>query len=228
MRHRGIYASTKPVLGYWVIRGLASNIRYQLHYCGVDFDQKRYTDYQGWFKKDKLNLGLEFPNIPYFIHGENKLTETLAIHQYIAEVWDHTLLGKTAQDKAKVQMITCVVSEFRMSIVKLCYQQDDRNVAIEAYKKKLPEIIAYMGSNPFLIGDYPTFIDFYFFETVQLLAMISDGKVFEEFKPLAAYCAGFKQLKGVKDYFSDPFCEELPLCFNAPKMSKINGKLGFK
>jgi len=29
MRHRGVYLSSKPVLGYWgVIRGLAANIRY--------------------------------------------------------------------------------------------------------------------------------------------------------------------------------------------------------
>ena len=115
-----------------------------------------------------------------------------------------------------------------MSIVKLCYEQDDRNKAIEAYKKKLPQIIEYMGKNAFLIGDYPTFIDFYFFETIQILSMISNGTVFEEFKPLTTYCTGFKQLKGVKDYLEDPFCEEIYLCFNAPKMSKINGKLGFK
>lgn len=28
MRHRGVYDSSKPILGYWRIRGLAANIRY--------------------------------------------------------------------------------------------------------------------------------------------------------------------------------------------------------
>jgi hypothetical protein len=32
----------KPVLGYWKIRGLAAAIRYQLIYCGVDFDMQEY------------------------------------------------------------------------------------------------------------------------------------------------------------------------------------------
>lgn len=38
MRHRGIYVSSKPVLGYWRIRGVGANIRYQLQYCGVAYD----------------------------------------------------------------------------------------------------------------------------------------------------------------------------------------------
>ena len=91
-----------------------------------------------WFYKDKKNLGLEFPNIPYLIHGENKLTETIAIHHYIAEVWDQSLLGKTVQDKAKVAMLASIHHEFRWKVVRLCYSKDaDREKTIEEYKKKL-------------------------------------------------------------------------------------------
>ena len=65
---------TKPILGYWKIRGLASAIRYQLVYSGVDFDQVQYDegdDKSGeeWFSK-KFTLGLDFPNIPYFKDGD--------------------------------------------------------------------------------------------------------------------------------------------------------------
>lgn len=51
MRYRGIYVSSRPVLGYWKIRGLAANIRYQLKYCGVDFDSQHYEPEQAddWF-----------------------------------------------------------------------------------------------------------------------------------------------------------------------------------
>jgi len=35
-------APSKPVLGYWAIRGLASPIRYLLVYLGVDFEQQLY------------------------------------------------------------------------------------------------------------------------------------------------------------------------------------------
>ena len=32
----------KPKLGYWKIRGLASNLRYQLAYQGVDYELVEY------------------------------------------------------------------------------------------------------------------------------------------------------------------------------------------
>ena len=35
-------ASQKPVIGYWKIRGLGANLRYQLKYSGVDFDMVEY------------------------------------------------------------------------------------------------------------------------------------------------------------------------------------------
>lgn len=115
---------------------------------------------------DKKNLGLEFPNLPNFIHGETKMTESMAVHQYIAEVWDQTLLGKTAQDKAKVNMLSSLLNEFRWKIIRLCYDQDDKAKPIELYKTFLPKIVEYIGKNDYLIGDYPTTIDFYFFETL--------------------------------------------------------------
>ena len=34
--------NTKPILGYWNIRGLSSNIRYQLAYCKVDYENVFY------------------------------------------------------------------------------------------------------------------------------------------------------------------------------------------
>lgn len=86
-----------------------------------------------------------------------------------------------------------------------------------------------MGENAFLVGDYPTYIDFYFFEIVQLIKMLSDGAVMKEFPALVGYCQRFMELKGVKEYVSDPFCPEIDKLFNAPPpMGKINGKVGYK
>ena len=32
----------KPTLGYWKIRGLASQIRYEMIFLGVDFEEHQY------------------------------------------------------------------------------------------------------------------------------------------------------------------------------------------
>jgi glutathione S-transferase len=86
----------KPLLAYWNIRGLSAALRYQLVYQGVDFDMKRYLPEGGpsW-PNEKWLLGMDFPNLPYFIDGDFKLSETNAIHEYIAQKWNPELLGTT-------------------------------------------------------------------------------------------------------------------------------------
>ena len=72
------------ILGYWGIRGHVHQIRILLSYVGVPFEDKTYDTKESWFDKDKKTLGLPFPNIPYIIEGSFKLTESTAIHRYVA------------------------------------------------------------------------------------------------------------------------------------------------
>lgn len=72
-----------PVLGYWDLRGLASTIRNLLYYKEVEFENKLYPigpapDYDGseWLAA-KPTLGLDFPNLPYFIDGDVKLSQVI-------------------------------------------------------------------------------------------------------------------------------------------------------
>ena len=63
--------TTKPVLGYWNIRGLGAQIRYMFAYCKVDFDDKTYEcgnapDYdRSTWTNVKETMGYEYPNLPY-------------------------------------------------------------------------------------------------------------------------------------------------------------------
>ena len=67
--------SEVPTLGYWNIRGLAEPIRLLLEYCGESYKDVRYQqggapDYsrEEWLA-EKEKLGLDFPNLPYYIDG---------------------------------------------------------------------------------------------------------------------------------------------------------------
>ena len=55
---------SKPIVGYWDIRGLAQSIRHMLKYLKVDFEDRRYVDRQVWFDK-KFDMGFDFPNVSF-------------------------------------------------------------------------------------------------------------------------------------------------------------------
>lgn len=80
---------TKPVLGYWRARGRANQVKHILAYMGVDYDLQEYEptpDKENWLEV-KHTLGMDFPNLPYFIDGETKLTECRAVMKYVAKKW---------------------------------------------------------------------------------------------------------------------------------------------
>ncbi|XP_064633670.1 glutathione S-transferase-like [Lineus longissimus] len=83
-----------PVLGYWDSRGLGGPIRLLLAYCKEDFEDKHFVCGDGpefsmecWHSV-KDTLGLPFPNLPYYIDGDVKITQSNAICRHIARKHD--------------------------------------------------------------------------------------------------------------------------------------------
>ena len=81
-------------------------------YCGVEFEDVMYdVSFQDdqWDRSEwtdvKETLGLEYPNLPYLIDGETKLTETVAIMKYIAKKYKPELLGSSAADLGRLEML---------------------------------------------------------------------------------------------------------------------------
>ena len=141
--HRAGTLSNTPVLGYWKIRGMGAGIRYQLEHCGVNYDLDEFE--QGGpetgFSRDewldvKFTKGLDFPNLPYPIDGSFKMTETHAIHRYIAEKWNPDLLGKTVEMRARVNNLAYVVHDLKIKCTMPCYQTESGDKTCEVYRNE--------------------------------------------------------------------------------------------
>jgi glutathione S-transferase len=162
-------------LGYWNIRGLAQVSRLLAAYVGTELEETRYTDWNKWHGEDKQNLNFDFPNLPYLIDGDFKLTESAAINRYIILQSGHNeLLGKTTKDRARVDNILGVLKDTLKDIRSLFWNKEYatlKDAALEKAKSKLDHLQSFIGDKKFALG-YLTIVDFeiteasYYFATL--------------------------------------------------------------
>ena len=148
---------------------------------GVEFEDLHYEqgdapdfDRSAW-NNVKPTLGLPFPNLPYLIDGEAKITEANAIMKYLAAKHGSQLLGIGPEQIAKVEMLAGVIYDLKMALTMPCYTTGDRPGMVQKIHQKVPSIVVFMGDNAFLAGAEVTYIDFTFFELCELMEFISEG-----------------------------------------------------
>jgi len=184
--------STKPVLGYWKIRGLAAQIRYMFAYCKVDFEDKLYEcgdapDFDKTCWTDvKQTLGFEYPNLPYLIDGKTQITETKAIMKYIAKKYKPGLLGASSADVGRIEMLAAHVDKLKGEATMPCYVSGDAAAIIETCRPLLAALMKAKGGNKWLATANLSWLDFYFAELLDLLD-VSKGVFYQEFPAAKEY-----------------------------------------
>ncbi|XP_067141058.1 glutathione S-transferase Mu 1-like [Centruroides vittatus] len=201
-----------PVLGYWNIRGLAQPIRLLLAYTETEFEDKKYSygppptfDRSAWLN-EKFTLGLDFPNLPYYIDGSVKLTQSSAIMHYLAR--KNKLDGATEEEKIRIDLAEQQLIDFRMAFVQLCYNPNFETLKGD-YLKSLPDKLKlfsnFLGKNKWFAGNNLSHVDFIIYE------MLAQHKLFapdclKEFSNLDEFVTRFEDLPTIKKYMnSDRF-----------------------
>ena len=86
------------LLGYWNVRGISRGnpARYLLAFSKANWEEKTWpiVDPEKGWTNAKPTL-MDFANLPYIIDGDFKISETKAVHQYIAAKYCPSLLGST-------------------------------------------------------------------------------------------------------------------------------------
>ena len=142
-------AQARPQFGYWAIRaGARGNInRHILHYAGVDFEDKMYTLGEPEWPAFKTSGVLEFPNLPYIIDGDVKITEHKAVTAYICEKWAPQLMGANHAEKGRVLMLFNILSDTQVGFVAMIFKTEDRNEIIEKAMSLFVPIAAALGDD---------------------------------------------------------------------------------
>ncbi|CAL4087393.1 unnamed protein product [Meganyctiphanes norvegica] len=205
-----------PTLAYWDIRGLAQPIRLLLGYTGTQFVDKTYAvgpppdhDKSDWLNV-KFTLGLDFPNLPYFIDGDIKITQSNAIIRHIGRI--NNMDGKTEAEKVRVDIMENTLMDFRNGWVRLCYGDFDGGKA--DYIKKLPDTMKqfnkFIGKNKWLAGNTLTFPDFILFELLDHHQHLVPD-LLKDHSNLSNFMDNFRQLEKIKAFMASPNYKKRPL-----------------
>ena len=122
-----------PTLGYWDIQGLGQPLRMLLAYLNIEHEDIVYdntTRATTWATEIKPNLGLDFPNLPYYKDGDLKITQSLAIIRYIGK--KHGMYGKSDEENARIDMLL----EFSRDLV--------FGIALTAYNPEFVRFLEYL------------------------------------------------------------------------------------
>ncbi|XP_034507322.1 glutathione S-transferase Mu 1-like, partial [Ailuropoda melanoleuca] len=173
---------------------------------GTKYEDKMYTcgpapdyDKSGWLK-EKETLGLDFPNLPYFIDGPFKLTQSNAILRYIAR--KHNLCGESEEEMVRVDLLESQVMDFRMQLGAIAYNPD-----FEALKgpflKQLPDKLElfseFLGQRKWFAGEKITFADFLVYDVLDQHRML-EPKCLDSFPNLKTFLDQFEALEKISTY----------------------------
>lgn len=203
----------KLVLGYWAVRGRGQAIRYALEYAKVPYVDKTYggpPDFNpdSWFGV-KETLGFDFPNLPYLIDGDLKLTQSMAIVLYIGRKYH--LMGKNIKEEGTVMMLCQQISDYREALNRLGFSPQG---AIEEERRKfvqttltdtLKRFEKYLAktNTKFAVGNNPTMADFQIFEHFAASTPLEGAReLIGQYPNVHRIIHAVRELPEIKDYIT--------------------------
>merc|ERR1711935_211768 len=177
----GRFNNMSPKFGYWPIQGRGTPAKMALAYAGEDYQDITYNmgaaegadDHWG---TQKSKLGLAFPNLPWYIDGDVKLTQSNAIVRHIGR--KHNLFGKNVEEASEIDMLIDTASDILAAIIKIIFSPDFDNLVgkhPEAMEPKLQQLSDYLGDKKFLLGNTITVADFPMYVSLDWHSALDEG-----------------------------------------------------
>jgi len=183
-----------PTLGYWDVRGIAGPTRYLLTYAGQEFVDKRYGMTDNWHGGEKTTIDLDFPNLPYYMDGSVKISQSLTILRHLAR--KHGLVGKNEADTLRVELAEQQAVDLRTSMAKVVYNAAEFDKVKAEHLAGLPAVVGkwskFLGNRKFVVGDYVTYADFMLYDALDVNRLFAGDDLLDE--NLKAY---MKRIEGL-------------------------------
>ncbi|CAG2108986.1 unnamed protein product, partial [Medioppia subpectinata] len=204
-------ASDLPVFGYWNIRGLGQPIRLLLAYTETEYTDKRYNygppheDQVEWYESKK-SFGLDFPNLPYYIDGDVKITQSLTIMRYLSK--KHRLAGHNEREKIRIDVLEGQLKDYRAGFLEATFDPHFETARVE-YLKTVPSVLKslsdFLGDHPYFAGKSISYVDFIAYEFIDLHYYL-EPELFAHHPNLKEFLGRIEELPTVHKYqYSDNY-----------------------
>ncbi|CAN7985228.1 unnamed protein product [Ixodes hexagonus] len=209
--------SSVPTLAYWNTRGLAQSIRNLLIYKGVEFEDKRFDfgrspDFRNkeWLK-EKFTLGLTFPNLPYYIDGNVKLTQSLAILRHLGR--KHDLAGRTEEETTELDMCEQQARDLIVGLVMTGYSPNFED-ARKKFEENLINVLElwanHLQGRKWTLGDRLTYVDFVLYEALDWNHELNPD-AFEIHPELLDFLKNFEDLPRIREHMTSEKYRKWPI-----------------
>jgi len=201
--------SDKPKFGYWKIRGLVGHIRQLLAYNKTDYQHDEYVVtgeqgnlcYEHW-SNVKESMSLDFPNLPYYIDGEVKLTQSGAIFRYLGRKYN--MVGDGASEQAQVDVIIDECADWRVLTSRVAYMPKEYTAKVtKALEEFLPiefgRLDKLLGSNDYFVGNHLTIADFVAWDMIDISTKYLPS-IIKQFPNIERFHQRFAALPAIASY----------------------------
>lgn len=198
----------KLLFGYWAVPLKAQPIRYILELAQYPYEEKFYyvDNVSEWFVNDKDNLGLDFPNLPYLIHKELKLTETQNITNYVVELTQQEALEGKGKDKYEIDNIRYLCDDLVIKVY-LANKKNKEEKQSELEKSILPQFAQLqkkLGNKVFYFNDKLSLADIFAYSTIFYFKAIFPEQYNAFSKEFEPFLAHFEAIPSIKEYHTSP------------------------
>lgn len=203
------------ILGYWDFRGLAEPARLMLNFMGIDFEDKRYKDVTDW-SADKYTLGFDFPNLPYLIDGDIKITESVALYRYLGRKSE--LFPRSETERRDCDVIESIANDLRLRMSLLAYLTPDVTKKLHDTQsfcvERTAQVDRFLSGKKFVAGEQLTYVDFMLFEFLIRIEILFSG-IYEDKTNVKSFMRRFSALEPIDRYLKSDTYKTFPV--NGPE-----------
>ena len=109
---------------------------------------------------------MPFPNLPYLIDGEVKLSETTSIMRYLCDQYRPEMLASTPAERGLVDMLLTILHDAKFEPLCSCYPQTDRKLPVGQLRESFKKFSEYLGEKEYFTGTLRV-CDVYFIELME-------------------------------------------------------------